>query len=414
MIHRVFGMKKFLLFLLFSLNIYPQNLDLLFIYNSGFNKSMGGTGIAAAGDNAAFDLNPALLSNSHENEFTVSQNFKFYDYNLVRISSQVGGTTWDWDNSKINFERASFIYRPGDKVHLGIGVFQKIDPQFVNKKWAVTFSDLFFQETKGNIYSFVLSGAYNINDNLIAGLSFYRYFGSIKSRVTGDNHGNDLDKWAYLKSSLSGFNFRGGLLFKGKKWRAGLVIETPFNMTVNASKEASADHYFKYLLPSYDKTDWKFPWIIAAGFSYKINENLQIEVDAESRRFTSSDARFNLYELGGDPVYSTVNIFRAGFQLCPDNSPVPIRAGYAYIPQFYYSNISTGLSNTITAYQNTDRNIRHVFSAGTSFNINIFAFNITLEYSVLKWHRKLTAPQTITDEYSGNYIRLSSDISLPL
>lgn len=361
---------------------------------------MGRTGVAAININSSFDLNPAALTNYSLANISLAGNFKYYNYNLLRISSQVGGTSWNWDNSKPAFEHGSFIYPINPKVSIGFGIFQKLDPQFVNKKRAVTFSDLFFQETKGDLYSVTISFGYKITDEISIGLSVYDYFGNINSRVTGDNHGNDLDKWVYLESKLTGINFRGGIILKRNTWSVGFVFETPFKMKVNTSSAISSERLYESLLPEYTQAHMNMPWIIGAGFSFSGLKNWLLEADIETRQYKKSDVKFNLYEFGGLPVWESVNIIRLGIQyLIDENLFIPIRVGYAYIPQQYYSNNSLGVSNTITSYINTDRNIKHLFSAGTSFTYNYLTVNLHLEYSVVNWYRTLVVPQTITDDY---------------
>jgi hypothetical protein len=392
-----------------------QNSNLLMQYFSGGYNSMGRTGLAATNSNSSFDLNPAVLTNYSSVNISLASNFKCYNYTLVRISSQVGGTTWNWNNSKLAFEQASFIYPINQKLGIGIGIFQKLDPQFVNKKRAITFSDLFLQETQGNLYSAALSLGYKINDEISIGVSVYNYFGNINSRVTGDNHGNDLDKWVYLESELSGINFRSGILLKKETWSIGLVIETPFKMDVNTTNDISSEGYFESLLPAYTQTYLNMPWIIGAGFSFKGYKNWLFEIDMETRQYKQSDVRFNLYEFGGLPVWESVNIFRAGIQYLIDSRlMIPFRAGYAYIPQLYYSNNSVGISNNITSYTNTDRNVKHVFTIGSSARFSYLTLNLNLEYSVVEWHRTLMVPFTISDEYNEKDFILSIELLVRL
>jgi hypothetical protein len=37
---------------------------------------------------------------------------------------------------------------------------------------------------------------------------------------------------------------------------------------------------------------------------------------------------------------------------------------------------------------------------------------MTLEYSILKWHRTLSAPQTVTDDYTESSIVLNRNLSV--
>lgn len=402
-------------FLLFPISVCAQNSNLLMEYYAGSGGSMGNSGIAANQGNRSFDLNPAVMSDFSGLAISVSQKFKYYKYDLVRFSSEVGSIDWRWDNSKATLEHAAVIYPVNDKFTIGAGIFLKLDPQLVNKKRAVTFSDLFFQETRGYLYAAVVSGGYKITDDLSIGLSIYKYLGNIDCRVTGDNHGRDLAKWAYLESKMSGLNFRSGILLKKENWSTGLVVETPFKMNISAQKESSQEGTFKSLLPNYNDTEWNLPWVIGAGFSYYGVKNWLFEIDVEHRHFKSSSVQLNLYEFGGEPAWESSNIIRAGVQYYPfENIPIPIKAGYAYIPQQYYSNNSTGFSNTITGYTNIERNIRHLFNLGTSLVYDYITLDFAMEYSIVKWQRILSAPQTINDDYSERDYCFSTGLTFNL
>ena len=401
------------LILLSVVSLKAQNSALLFKYFSGGYMSMGGTGLAANNNISSFDVNPALVTNYSSIKISLTTNFKYYNYNLLRISSQVGGTTWDWSNSKLSVEEASIVYPLNHSLTFGFGVFQKLDPHFVNKKRAITFSDLFSQETKGNIYSLALSAGIKLNEIISLGVSAYYYSGNINSRVIGDNHGNNLDKWVFLESNLHGINFRSGILIKKENWSAGIVIEAPFKMKVNTTNELSSNTYFEYLLPEYEQTYLNMPWIFGVGFSFNGYKNWLAEIDIETRQYKESNARFNLYEFGGLPVWEGINIFKVGIQYLDENKlNIPIRVGYSYIPQLYYSNNSVGISNIITGYTNTDRNVKHVFTIGTKLIIYLLTINLNLEYSIIKWDRSLMVTHTITDEYYEKNFILSTQFTL--
>ena len=376
---------------------------------------MGGTGLATNNDNSSFDINPAVLTNYFSTNISLATNFNYYSYNLLRISDQVGGTTWDWGNSKLTFEQASVVYPLNKIFSIGVGIFQKLEPQLVNKKRAITFSDLFSQETKGGVYSAAFSAGIKIIKEISLGISVYNYFGNIESKVIGDNHGYDIDKWAYLESKLSGINFRGGMLILKDNWSVGLVFETPFNMNVIANSDISSDSYFKSLLPEYDQSKLNMPWILGVGFSFNGYENWLFEIDVETRQYKKSEVKFNLYEFGGLPVWETTNIFRVGVQYFDkEELNIPVRVGYAYIPQLYYSNNSVGVSNNIISYNNTSRNIKNVFTMGTAVKFSFVKVNLNLEYSIVKWDRTLVVPFTITDEYSEKDFIFSTQVIFKL
>ncbi len=207
---------------------------------------------------------------------------------------------------------------------------------------------------------------------------------------------------------MSGRNIRAGLLFIGGPWSGGVVFEAPFDMKVEAAKSISHDNAYAYLFPAYENTIWKQPMVIAAGISFSGLKRWQFEADFESRQYKSSNVQINLFEFGGKPEWSDVNIFRLGAKyLTRPDGIFPIMAGYALIPQLYYSNNSTGAGNTITGYQNKDRNLKHLFTAGTMYFYKSMSVDLSFTYSFVNWHRTLKAPQTLTDDYTEKSLTIS-------
>ena len=401
-------------YFMFAVSVIAQNSDLLMKYHSGYYTALGGTGYAAAKYASSLDLNPAVLSNYSSMQLSVSQSITYYDYGLVRISSTVGGQSFDWNKTLYNFEQASVVVPVNNKISIGAGLYRKINPQLFNKKRAVTFSDLFTQETYGNVYSAAAALSYQLIKPLAFGISVNKYFGTLNSKITGDNHGNDADKWASMKNDLSGVNFKCVLLLVDNDWSAGLIFETPFKMKVKTSNQISLIELYKYLLPKYDETEWNQPMVVGAGVSYYGINSFLFEADFEIRKYKSSNVQINLYEFGGSPVWQDIKIFRAGIQYKPDDWPLPIKIGYAYIPQLYYSNNSIGISNTISSYQNTDQNIKQNYTAGTSVRLEKFSIDITIRYSVIKWKRTLLIPQKITDDFTEGDTVLSVGVAYSL
>jgi len=411
-------MKKInvlLITVLFCVVLIPeipaQYSDLLLRYYSGAYTAMAGTGIASGSTNSSFDLNPALLANYSTANLSLAQSIRFYNYNLLRMSSLVGAQTFDWDKAKLNFENASVIYPISNSLTIGAGIFQKLNPQLTNKKIAVTFSDLFAQETSGSVYAASIGIGYKISESFSAGISFYSYFGKITSYIIGDNHGQDADKWIKLESNLSGFNFKGGILYKEPEFSAGLTIETPFSMDLEAAKSISSNTLYSYLFPKYNSTKWHQPLVIGIGASYYGIKDWLFEADFETRQYKNSEVQINLYEFGGNPVWETVNILRIGVEYKTGcELGLPIRVGYALIPQLYYSNNANGRSNTVIDYTNNNQTIKHLFTAGTTITKNRFNLNLTFLYSILSWGRVMVVPQTITDEYKEKNFCLLAEV----
>ena len=406
--------RQFLFIIILSgVSLFAQNLDLLMKYNSGYYASMGGTGLASVKHISSMDMNPAELSNYSSMNLSVSQGATYYGYDLLRISSLVGEQFSNWNECIYNFDHVSFVI-PTNHLSFGIGIYRKLSPHLINKKIAVTFSDLFSQETNGDVYSVTFGLGYKPSNSVLLGISFSKYFGELKSIIRGENHDIDLDKWVSMENDLSGFNFKCGLIYVHSNWSAGFTIEAPFKMKVKTSKHISDVQKYKYLLPHYDATDWHQPLVIASGVSYYGINGFLIEADFEIRKYKSSDVQINLFEFGGLPIWQDLKIFRIGVEYKPADWNLPLKAGYAVIPQLYYSNNSFGLSNIISSYQNTDQNIKHSYTVGTTLELNKLSLDFAIDYSVLKWNRTLIAPQIIEDDYKEKNITFSIFASLSL
>lgn len=406
-----FLISTILFSLVLVLELPAQNSNLLFRNHSGAYSGMGETGIASMGTSSSFDINPALLCNYSAPTLSVYQSVTFREYSLLRMSSLVGAQTFDWNKTKLTLENGTIVYPISNELVLGAGLFLKLNPQLKNKKIAVTFSDLFAQETSGSVYAASISMGYKISESFSAGLSFYSYFGTITSYIVGDNHGKDADKWIKLENKLHSFNLKGGVLYKEPTFSVGLTIEIPHSMDLDADKSISSNPLYSYLFPKYDHTEWKQPLIIGCGISYSGIKEWLFEADFETRQYKNSNVQLNLYEFGGIPVWETVNILRVGVEYKTGSElGLPIRAGYELVPQLYYSNNSNGRGNLVTDYRNTDRVMKQVITAGTSIVKNNFRINLTFLYSFLSWNRIMIVPQTITDEYKERDFALSAEI----
>jgi hypothetical protein len=327
------------------------------------------------------------------------------------MSSEVGAQTFNWEKYKVNFQNGTVVYPINNNLVIGAGIFLKLNPQLINKKIAVTFSDMFAQETAGSVYAALFGIGYRITGSLSAGISIYSYFGTITSSVVGDNHGRDADKWIKLESDLHGFNFKGGLLYKDPDFCAGLTIESPYAINIETAKSISESPVYSYLFPQYDNAKWNQPLIIGVGIAYNGVKDWLFEADFETRQYRSSNVQLNLYEFGGKPVWETTNIFRAGVEYITGNEfGLPVRAGYAFVPQLYYSNNATGIVNFVTNYRNTERVAKHVFTAGTTITKNQFAINLSVFYSIISWNRIMLVPQTITDDFKERNFCLIAEI----
>lgn len=383
-----------------------QNSDLLMRYDSGYYSSLGGTGLASTKYLSSMDINPAALSSYTSVNISLTQSTSYSNYELLRMRDDIGTLENKWNNFIYDIDQLSLVM-PYKDFAFGIGVYRKLSPRTNNKKIAITYSDLFAQETNGNVYSATAGFGYRLSNSVLLGLSFSNYFGKINSMIRGENHNLDSDKWVSMENSLSGINFKCGLIFSYENWSAGFTLETPFEMKVKTSKQISANQLYKYLLPDYDETSWNQPLVLAAGISYCGINNLLLEADYELRKYKSSDVQINLFEFGGNPVWQDVSIFRFGIEYKPDDWKLPVKIGFAAIPQLYYSNNSVGFGNIISSYINTDRNIKYVYTIGTSVQLNKLLFDFCIDYSALKWNRTLVVQTKVLDDYREGTTTLS-------
>lgn len=394
------------LMMVWSQQLDAQNLDLLTHYASGKYRGMAGAGMAVVEGVAAVDLNPAGLARTQQISFSASQSTTNYRYSLFRQNIGKWAFNTIWHSSQYNFENILAAVLLGKKIGLGIGYIQKLKPFLKNSRRAITGSSLINQEMDGSVYALTLASGITVTKNILLGISLARYTGAVTSNLQGDNHGSELYKSARLESDLKGVNFEFGLIFKTEKFNAGVTFAPPFELTVDTQKQISADNSYAALFPNYDHAKWKMPWIGRVGFAYTAHANWTFALDLETHHYESSDVRLNLVEFGGAPNWKDSNILRAGFEFYPFRRPhLPVRLGYAHIPQLYASNRAVGVGNSILSYENTKQNIKRLFSAGTTLSYANFNLNLGFEYATLEWHRDLQTLDSIFDDYKEkNYV----------
>ena len=401
--------------------ISAHNLDVGYCYSSGPYRGMAGAGIGIADHMSAFDLNPAGPAGSlSKTTMSFSQNLHHLDYSLFRHNRDI--KTSFHSNSSIIFDWHQFSYRINSLlfgipltsgIPLTAGFVNRINPLLDNSCRATTWSSLFDQSTRGSVGAFVLSSSVPLTGWLSLGMTLYVYSGKITSEVHGQNHGNDTDKWATLKSRFSGFNLKAGILYENPCFGAGLTVETPHSMKVTVEKATSQNDLYGTLLPKYDQTAWKMPLMLGLGFAFKGIERCLLTFDFESRRYRESDVQFNLYEFGAPLQWDPVPVFRAGIECRPFHCRrIPLRLGYARIPQLYYSNHSIGREHVVIEYKNTVQNIKHLFTFGGSFSWRQVEIDAGIEFSSLKWHRDLDTRFFIEDDYTEHRITFYTEFSM--
>ena len=403
---------SFIYVMLLFHHILAQNLDILTKHSSGKYVAMGGAGLGITEGISAVDLNPAGLKNFQSISLAVSAKLDGYFYDSFIQNEGTGTIESLWRSLSLNLKSIVIVFPLNKKISMGSRLFQKIHPFLKNEKRVSTWSTVFTQKTSGNLYALTLACGYEITENISLGLTFYKYLGITESRVIGDAHGTNLDKWAYLKNDYSGFGFRIGSQVELGNLSAGIIFEMPTELDVKTTSSISRDSLYRYLLPHYDETVFKLPLIFGIGLTYEQKKSFILSIDIESQKYSDNNIQFNLFEYGGKPEWINLFIFHAGIEFYPLNSTVlPIRLGYAYTPQLYFSNNSVGTGEIISNYSNTDQNIIHTFSAGTSFIYGSFEFNIGIEYSFYKWNRKLETYITINEYYSEKTLSLVTQIT---
>jgi hypothetical protein len=407
--------------LLVTVRLSAQNLDIGYYYSSGPYRGMAGSGIGIADCMSAFDLNPAGPAGNISNvTASLSQSLTRIAYSLFRNNQDPKTSThsnssiiFDWNHHAYQINGLLLGIPVTSRIPLTLGFVTRIAPLIRNTCRATTWSDLFDQSTSGSVGAFILSSAVPVTKSLSLGMTLYLHSGTITSEVRGQNHGNDKDKWAILKSRFSGVNLKGGILYQNSRFGMGLTVETPHSMKVTAEKKTSPNDLYGTLLPTYEKTVWKMPLMLGLGFAFKGINGCLLTFDFESRRYRESDVQFNLYEFGAPPQWEPVSIIRTGIEYHPfPSSRIPMRLGYARIPQLYRSNHSIGREQVIVEHQNTIQNIKHLFTFGSSFSWHQVEIDAGIEFSSLKWHRDLDTRFFIRDDYTERRVTLYSQFSL--
>jgi hypothetical protein len=214
---------------------------------------------------------------------------------------------------------------------------------------------------------------------------------------------------------LTGTNVRIGIQWRHDAFSTGFILETPYAMTVEANTSVSNDPSFVPSLPPYDQTSWNMPLVLGFGLAYTGIKKWMFCLDSEFHPYEESDVQLNLFEYGGEPNWKQIHIFRAGVEGHPfKKTNTPIRAGYAYIPQLYASNRSVGDVRAVPrvdAYQNTEQNVMHLFTLGSSFTVSALTFHFAFEYGILHWHRVFTNHATMDDDYTERTMALSVEVA---
>ncbi len=384
----------------FAAQLRAQNSDLLFRTTGDKYRSMASAELALANDASALVSNPSALAFTRGITFALSANAAIHSYSLLRRNSN--GTAFDLEAQKTTkqFDEAALAFALGPRFGIGLGYFRKLTPYVDNDRRAITGSVLFHQTTSGSMHALRLASGFKMSERFSLGAALDYNSGAITSAIRGDNHGRETHKWARLEHKFSGLNFQAGASFHASKFRAALRASTPSALHVQAHTKISDEQDYAVYFPSYQQLDFALPTIIAAGIAFTGSARWTLAMDFETQRFKTSPLQLHLYEFGGAPNWKSANVWRIGLEWLPfEKINLPLRLGYAYVPQLYASNQAVGAQNNISSYRDTKQNLRHLLALGTSLAVRAYVWSFGVEYSFLKWHRELQVANTVLDDF---------------
>lgn len=224
-------------------------------------------------------------------------------------------------------------------------------------------------------------------------------FGTLRSELHGENHGNDEDKWAWLESSVSGWGLKTGLHYDKESYQLGITMEFPTDHSVRYKREMSQDSLYVTLFPTIQDTHWRTPLSLGLGIAFNFTSEITYTMDVEGFRIYGETPRFNLYEYGGLPSGGDILRFRAGI-LYQKEGLIPLRLGYAYLPHMYTATTKTVLTNNSSEISGGERILQHLYTIGTSKTFRKSTINIAVEYSKLTWEGELNTYIQVRDYYT--------------
>ncbi|MEK7727007.1 MAG: hypothetical protein AAB354_01275 [candidate division KSB1 bacterium] len=380
--------------------LHAQNSDMLVRTTLGKYRGMASAGLALANEASALAANPAGLTYARGVTLALSADAAIHSYSLLRRNSN--GTAFDLNAQKTSayFDDAAIALAFGSRFGFGLGYFRKLTPYLDNDRRAITGSVLFHQTTSGSIHALSLASGFKLSERIRLGAALDYNSGTITSAIRGDNHGRETYKWARLENDFSGLSFQASALLHTARLRVALRAATPSKLKVQTRTAISEDRDYAVYFPAYQQLDFALPTSIGLGVAFTGNARWTWAADFETQRFQASPLQVHLYEFGGAPNWKNANVFRLGLEWLPfKNANLPLRFGYAHLPQLYASNQAGGEHNNLVRYVDTKQNRRHLLALGTSLALRELIWSFGVEYSFLKWHRELQLANSVLDDF---------------
>ncbi len=377
-----------------------QNLDLFSSTSSSIHRGLAGAGIALVENNPSGDINPAGLAELHETQIVTSAFLNYYKYQLINERQEDELTRiFKWARLHKSLMSLYFLLPVGNQAGFSLGIRQSLSPFLFNQRRAISWSPLYNQLTQGDIHAAYLSLGYKISQKLSIGVTANAVYGTIGSEVHGENHGNDEDKWAKLESGVSGWGLKTGLHYRAERFQLGLTFEPSIKLEVQYAKEMSSDGLYANLFPESEHSTWSTPRSLGVGTALNLSHELLITMDIEALSLNADMPAFNLYEYGGAGVGGDLLTYRVG-GFYKREGILPIRVGYAHLPQAYTSTEKTVEADNSTSITNGERIIKQLYTVGSSATFQNSVINVALEYSVLTWDGELNTYINVRDTYT--------------
>lgn len=456
-------MKRFLLlliavFLVINISAYSQNAsftnynfyDFDFLGGGARAEGMGKAFIAVSDDITGGTWNPAGLHEFEKPTLGVS-----WGSLNPRGSSSVDFFNYleaDHTGSFSSIGSLNFVSPIRIKGHPFVGsfnysknfdVFEQFNTIATGDFIQVFYSPIFgfvidtvdFQQSQDNLLE---GGLYSLNfaigtrfyNKLSMGLSANVYAGStlrtLEQRTTlFDFLYQDLIQRGLYEQNVtivdsnkfSGINFTLGLKYNGDRFNAGLIVKTPFNLSVNRKEAIYSVTSYNGLITE-QGTDsifigdlllkYAIPLTVGTGISYQVNDNFMFAADVEYRGFkgnkilnresiTINPAGTNeetFTEL--DPGWQNSLTFRLGVEYLKQTGigEIPFRAGFGYVP---VPDPNTVLSPTGLSTIDTSRTtaVAYNISLGSGIHWEQIHFDVAYTYYTLNRNYELYVPTEV-------------------